>query len=159
MSESPTPSKPGSSTPPVAVRCEVGDWVEVEHVLLEPEERAAGLPPETAGKPLTMWVKGFAQGAAAMGEHVTLETMSGRLVSGRLFAVDPGYFHTFGRPIPQLVRVGRDLREQVARYRAAQAQAQAGGPASTGGSAPAPAPAPAGGSVSADDPAGAGGVR
>jgi len=126
MSASPMPSAPGSSTPRADGRCEAGDWVEIERVLLEPRERAAGLPPETASKPLKMWVKGFAQGAAAVGEDVTVETMSGRLVSGRLFAVDPGYFHTFGRPIPELARVGRDLRAQVARYRSALAAGEAG---------------------------------
>ena len=101
-----------------AVRCSAGDWVEIERVLLEPDERAAGLPPETAGKPLMMWVKGFAQGAAAEGEALTVETMSGRLESGRLSAVNPGYFHTFGAPNAELTGVGRDLRSRVAAYRA-----------------------------------------
>ena len=36
--------------------------------------------------------------------------MTGRTVTGRLSAVNPGYFHTFGDPIPELVHVGRDLR-------------------------------------------------
>ena len=63
-------------------------------------------------------------------EQVTVETMSGRLVSGRLFAVEPGYFHTFGQPIPELTRVGRDLRAQVAQYRATLAGE--GGPAGEG---------------------------
>ena len=51
----------GLATP----RCEVGDWVEVEAILLEPAERASGLPVETAVKPLVIWVKGFAAHAAA----------------------------------------------------------------------------------------------
>lgn len=134
MSASPMSSTPGSSAPRADHRCEAGDWVEVERVLLEPGERAAGLPPETASKPLKMWVKGFAQGAAAVGEDVTVETMSGRLVSGRLSAVEPGYFHTFGRPIPELARVGRDLRAQVAQYRSTLAAGE-GGPAGEGGAA------------------------
>ncbi|HET6495759.1 MAG TPA: 2-amino-4-oxopentanoate thiolase subunit OrtA [Thermoleophilia bacterium] len=122
-----------------ATHCTAGDWVEVERVLLEPADRSKNLPPETAGKPLSMWVKGFAQSAAAVGEEVTVETMSGRLVSGRLFAVDPGYFHTFGRPIPELTHVGRDVRAQLAQYRAAQGHA--------------------GGSAGADEPADAAGGR
>jgi hypothetical protein len=105
-------------TPPDEGRCGVGDWVEVELVLLEPHERAAGLPPETAATPLRLWVKGFAQGAAGPGEEVTVETMTGRRVAGRLCAVNPGYWHTFGRPIPELVHVGRDLRARLAEYRA-----------------------------------------
>ncbi len=108
-------------------RCEPGDWVEVRRVLLAPDERAAGLPPETASTPFVMWVKGFAQGAAAVGEEVTVETMSGRLVVGALAAVNPGYYHTFGDPVPELMRVGRDLRERVAAYRARGAGAASGG--------------------------------
>ncbi|MEZ5126736.1 MAG: 2-amino-4-oxopentanoate thiolase subunit OrtA [Thermoleophilia bacterium] len=103
-------------------RCRPGDWVEIERVVLEPDERAEGLPPETAGKPLMVWVKGFAQGAAVVGEALTVETMSGRLVSGRLFAVNPGYYHTFGAPIAELTHVGRDLRARLAAHRAAHEQ-------------------------------------
>jgi len=100
-------------------RCATGDWVEVEWVLLTPEERAAGLPAETANKPLTVWVKGFAQAEAQIGEELTVETMTGRLVAGRLSDLEPGYFHTFGKPIPELAHVGADLRERLASYRKA----------------------------------------
>jgi hypothetical protein len=133
-------STPGSSAPRADRRCEAGDWVEVERILREPGERAAGLPPETASKPLKMWVKGFAQGAAAAGEDVTVETMSGRLVSGRLSAVNPGYYHTFGAPIGELNGVGRDVRARVAAYRAAEVAAPdvreaPGGPGAPGAGA------------------------
>ena len=43
-----------------ADRCRTDDWVEVECVLLAPEDRSPGLPAETADKPLKVWVKGFA---------------------------------------------------------------------------------------------------
>ncbi len=97
-----------------------GDWIEVECVLLEPVDRSKNLPPETAEKPLKMWVKGFAEGTAAIGEPVTIETMTGRNVAGTLSAVNPGYFHTFGEPIPELTHIGKDLRAQLAAYRASQ---------------------------------------
>jgi hypothetical protein len=112
-----------------------GDWVEVECVLLEPADRSTNLPAETAEKPLTMWVKGFAEGRAALGEPVTVETMTGRKVAGRLSAINPGYFHTFGEPIPELVHIGKDLRARLAAYRAAESVAQgasAGAPESGG---------------------------
>ncbi len=102
-------------------RCRAGDWVEVERVLLEPADRSKNLPPETAGVPLRMWIKGFAQGPAAIGDDATVETMTGRHVSGRLSAVNPGYFHTFGNPIPELAHVGQDLRARLAEYRRAGA--------------------------------------
>jgi uncharacterized protein (DUF2252 family) len=99
-------------------RCSVDEWVEVERVLLTPEERSSNLPPETAEKPLMVWVKGYAKSAAALGEEVTVETMTGRLVTGRLSDVLPGYTHTFGRPPAAITHIGRDLRRQLDEYRA-----------------------------------------
>jgi len=102
-----------------AARCVVGGWVEVERVLLEPADRSANLPPETASQQMLVWVSGFATAEADLGEQVAVETMTGRLVTGRLSAINPGYFHTFGNPIPELVSVGRDLRARLAAHRQA----------------------------------------
>ncbi len=96
-------------------RCSVGEWVEVERVLLEPAERSANLPEDTAAQPLMTWVKGFALAPADMGGEVSVTTMTGRTVTGTLSAINPGYFHTFGQPIPELVHVGADLRAQTRR--------------------------------------------
>ncbi|MDA3936323.1 MAG: 2-amino-4-oxopentanoate thiolase subunit OrtA [Actinomycetota bacterium] len=101
------------------VRCEVGEWVEVERVLLEPADRSPNLPPETASQPMLVWVAGFAMSEADLGDEVSVETMTGRTVTGRLSAINPGYYHTFGDPVPELVRVGRDLRARIAAYRQA----------------------------------------
>jgi len=100
-------------------RCAVGEWVEVESVLLDPADRSPNLPPETAEKPLIVWVSGYATAEASLGDQLGIETMTGRTVTGRLSAINPGYFHTFGKPIPELVTVGRDLRARVAAYRQA----------------------------------------
>ena len=100
-------------------RCAPGDWVEVGSVLLEPADRAANLPEDTASQPLRMWVKGFALASAAIGEELTVETMTGRQVTGTLVEVGPGYSHTFGKPAPELTSVGRDLRARIATYRKA----------------------------------------
>lgn len=102
-------------------RCETGDWAEVEYVLLDPAERAAGLPDDTAAQPLRAWVKGFALGPGMIGDEVAVETMSGRTVRGHLSAVSPGYTHTFGTPPPEIVGIGRELRARVEAYRAAGA--------------------------------------
>jgi 2-amino-4-ketopentanoate thiolase alpha subunit len=102
-----------------AARCTMGEWVEVERVLLEPADRSANLPPETAEKPMLVWVAGFAGAEADLGEQLTVETVTGRFVTGRLSAVNPGYFHTFGNPVPELIGVGRDLKARVAAYRKA----------------------------------------
>jgi hypothetical protein len=100
-------------------RCTEGEWVEVERVLLDPADRSKALPPETAELPMLVWVSGFATTEAALGEDLTVETMTGRLVAGRLSAINPGYFHTFGNPIPELASVGRDLRARLAEHRRA----------------------------------------
>jgi hypothetical protein len=97
-----------------------GDWVEVQRTILEPAQRSTNLPPETADKPLLMWVKGFALTDGAVGQEMSVETMTGRHVTGTLSAVNPGYYHTFGDPIPELVHVGVDLRQRLAAYRAGQ---------------------------------------
>jgi hypothetical protein len=114
------------------IRAREGDWVEVEVKLLDPADRSKNLPPETAEKPLMMWVKGFALGEAARGEEVSVETLTGRKVTGALSAVNPGYFITYGDPIPELTPVGRDLRARLAAYRAGEADAAAGAPAEGG---------------------------
>ena len=98
-------------------RCAAGDWIEVEFILLEPADRSRNLPPDTAAQPLRVWVKGFAQTDAALGDEVTVRTTTGRTVTGKLGDINPGYFHTFGRPIPELVHVGSDLRARLAEYR------------------------------------------
>jgi 2-amino-4-ketopentanoate thiolase alpha subunit len=122
------------------IRAREGDWVEVECKLLDPADRSKNLPPETAEKPLMMWVKGFAQGEAGMGEELTVETITGRRVTGALSAVNPGYYITYGPPIPELTHVGRDLRRQLAEWR--RAQDEAGGASAAG---PSSAAGPAGG--------------
>jgi hypothetical protein len=98
-------------------RCDPGDWVEVEYVLLTADERAEGLPQDTAAQPLRAWVKGFALGSGMIGDAVDVETMSGRVVRGHLSATSPGYTHTFGKPPAELVGIGRDVRARVAEYR------------------------------------------
>jgi len=103
-----------------ATTCKPGDWVEVERVLLEPADRSPNLPAETADKPLMVWVKGFALAAATLGESAEVETVTGRRVTGTLSAVNPGYYHTFGEPVPELTHVGVDLRAHLVAYRAGE---------------------------------------
>jgi hypothetical protein len=112
--------------------CKLDDWVEIEYVLLEPADRSPSLPQDTAAQPLTVWLKGFARGTASLGEQVTVETATGRLVTGRLTSTTPGYYHTFGDPIRELVHVGRDLRARLAGVRGDKSPGGSGGPARGG---------------------------
>ena len=47
---------------------------------------------------------------AAIGEAVTLRTLSGRHVRGTLVEIDPGYSHSFGRPHRSMLAVGPSLK-------------------------------------------------
>lgn len=92
-------------------RAEVGDWVQIEEVVLEAGERAPQVPEDTQGVPLIMRVKGFAESAADLGQEITVRTVIGREVTGKLVDVDPAYDHDFGRPVVELIHVGLEARE------------------------------------------------
>jgi len=87
-----------------------GNWVQIHTVLLKAGERAERVPEETKCVPLELRVKGFINHDAKIGDQVTLTTHTGRQISGDLVAVEPAYEHNFGRPIPELLTIGRELR-------------------------------------------------
>ncbi len=88
----------------------VGDWVQIERIVLPAGERAPQVPEDTQEKPLVMRVKGFAQHEAKLGEQMTVETVIGRRESGRLVEILPIYDHDYGRPVPELLTVGNEVR-------------------------------------------------
>jgi len=85
-------------------------WVEIGFVVLEPEERTAHLPEDTQRVPYYVRVKGFADGEPEVGDMVTVETLLGRLVDGRVLRVNPEYGHGFGRPVQELIEAGEEAR-------------------------------------------------
>ena len=87
-----------------------GTWVEIRSIVLEPGERAPQVPDDTARVPLEMRVKGFLVSTAVIGGEAAIETSAGRKLHGTLSAVNPGYAHGFGPPIPELSGIGRELR-------------------------------------------------
>lgn len=98
----------GGTKPKIAYN---GDWVQIHMVVLQPDERSDRVPQETAEVPLEMWAKGFlVDKVARLGEQVEIETEIGRRLKGHLSAVNPGYSHSFGSPIPELLQAGRQLR-------------------------------------------------
>lgn len=89
-----------------------GDWVQIEVTILNPQERAPQVPEDTKKVPLQMRVKGFLLNEnASVGDHVDIQTMTGRIVTGKLVAVNPKYEHDFGDPVPELITIGKELRE------------------------------------------------
>lgn len=91
-----------------------GEWVEIEKVILKPEERMPGIPEETSIVPLLMRVSGFLEEDTELGEDAQVRTRAGRAVSGRLLSSNPPYNHTFGEPVPELLRIGPVLRSILA---------------------------------------------
>jgi len=92
-------------------RAKRGDWVEVHRVLLEPGKRAPGVPEDTARVPLEMRMRGFLlEDEAVCGQQVRVRTLAGRVVQGTLVDADPRYTHDFGRPVPELLAVGPELK-------------------------------------------------
>lgn len=106
----------------MAERAQRGAWVEVRSTVLEPGERAPGVPEDTRKVALELKVKGLLVRRAALGDEVEVITASGRRLRGTLVAVNPAYSHGFGPPIAELLEVGREARELLA-----QTSSDAGG--------------------------------
>jgi len=88
-----------------------GVWVQIYKVILEPDERAPSLPPETAAVPFTMKLKGFLKEDACLNETATIQTITGRTVNGELISVTPSYEIGYGQPQPELLTIGIEARQ------------------------------------------------
>lgn len=91
-----------------------GDWVEIEIVLLEAGHRSEAVPADTSSVPYIARVKGFLVGDAMVGDHTAVETVVGRTVEGTMININPPYGHDFGRPVPELLPIGIELRSLLA---------------------------------------------
>jgi hypothetical protein len=92
---------------------EKGTWVQIHKVILQPEERAPQIPEDTKKVPLEMWAKGFLSASAEIGSEVTVETVTGRKETGTLIKANPYHTHDFGKFIPELLTIDRQVREIV----------------------------------------------
>ncbi len=87
-----------------------GDWVQIYKVLLQPGQRSPHIPEDTKRVPLELRVKGFLTRDAKINDEVTIISLAGRILTGKLVAICPQYGHDFGKPIPQLLSIGNELR-------------------------------------------------
>lgn len=91
-----------------------GDWVEIENVILEPEERAGHLPEDTRKTALKMWVRGFLETSnAKMGQNVKIITLAERKINGKLVEINPRYTHNYGDTIVELIQLGEELKKEL----------------------------------------------
>ena len=88
-----------------------GEWVQVQQTVLAPEGRAPLAPEDTKKTPLLLWVKGFLEEEGELGQEVTIKTVTGRIVKGTLYAVQPRYTHDFGVFVPELLKIDMQLKE------------------------------------------------
>ncbi|SCG83225.1 hypothetical protein DW1_1655 [Proteiniborus sp. DW1] len=89
-----------------------GDWVRIHNIVLTPDQRASQVPEDTRSVPLEIWTKGFLlDDEAKIGDEVNIETYIGRKVSGKLIEINPYYEHDFGKCVPELLYIGKQLRD------------------------------------------------
>ena len=88
-----------------------GDWVRIHTVVLKADERTGKIPDDTRACDLEMWTKGFLLQDAEIGDEVEVETAAGRLEKGTLIEVNPYYTHSYGKFVPELVQIDKQLRE------------------------------------------------
>lgn len=86
-----------------------GTWVEIEQVILTPDQRAPALPEDTRQAPYVLRASGFLLEAAALGQPASIRTIIGRTLSGVLRAANPSYTHSFGETVPELLKIGTEL--------------------------------------------------
>lgn len=88
-----------------------GYWVTIHNIVLQSHERAPQVPEDTKLVPLEMWVKGFIEGDANIGDLVEIKTISGRTEKGKLLNINPYYTHDYGKCIPELLQIGLQAKE------------------------------------------------
>lgn len=88
-----------------------GDWVQIHNIVLPPEERSSSLPEDTKANPLEMWVKGYLQEDAEIGDVAEVVTRTGRRAKGEVVKVNPYFEHNFGFFIPEVLEIGNMVRK------------------------------------------------
>lgn len=87
-----------------------GTLVDIQITILQKEERAPSVPKDTAAVPLVMKVKGTLLSDTPEGSTGKIRTATGRTLEGTVLQANPGYFHSFGEPVPELTSIGGELR-------------------------------------------------
>ncbi|WP_027869700.1 2-amino-4-oxopentanoate thiolase subunit OrtA [Eubacterium sp. AB3007] len=88
-----------------------GDWVRIHSVVLKAEERTAKIPEDTQKCDLEMWTKGELQADAEIGDVVEVKTAVGRIEKGTLIEVGPYYTHSYGKFVPEIIEIDKQLRK------------------------------------------------
>jgi len=87
------------------------NWVSIRANILEAGSRADGIPDDTAGVPLVMWVSGHLLHDCAIGDSAEIRTVTGRIERGILEADGPYTNVDYGGFVPELLKISSDARE------------------------------------------------
>jgi len=87
-----------------------GEWVRIHKIILEPPARAPQVPDDTKKVSFEMWVKGYLDADANIGDEVSITTVTDRKETGTLIEVNPCYEHSFGKFIPELLAIDKQVR-------------------------------------------------
>ena len=90
-----------------------GTWVEVEEIVLMPEDRASNIPAVTKETPLKSWTRGKCLSDSKLGDEVQVETNIGRIARGKIVDIEPGYYHTYGKYVEEISNIGKQAREII----------------------------------------------
>ena len=89
-----------------------GDWVRIHSIVLKAAERTAKIPEDTQKCDFQQWTKGFLQDESAnLGDQVAVKTAANRMVKGALIEEGPYYTHSYGKFVPEIIEIDRQLRE------------------------------------------------
>ncbi len=86
------------------------DWVQIHNIVLNPEERSSALPEDTKSHPLEVWMKGWLQQDAKLGDEVEVITRVGRRAKGTLVDERPYFRHGYGELVPEVLMIGEMVR-------------------------------------------------
>ncbi len=79
-----------------------GTWVLITQTILKPLERSAHVPLDTMRVPFVARIKGWLTDDAAIGDDVSVKTVTGRIESGTLSDIEPYDQHSFGHHVDAL---------------------------------------------------------
>ncbi|KAJ50276.1 hypothetical protein CTM_18575 [Clostridium tetanomorphum DSM 665] len=90
-----------------------GTWVEVEEIVLAPEDRAKNIPEETRKTPLKCWIRGNCLDDCDIGSEVQNILVVGRMLLKFLKIKSQMYYHSFGKYVKEIEYIGREARALI----------------------------------------------
>jgi hypothetical protein len=90
-----------------------GTFVRIRQTVLNPQDRSPNLPDDTKKVPFKIWVKGYLLEDADLFDIVTIKTIDGRLIKGRLKEANPPYRHSYGDFVQEVLCVRDIIRNDM----------------------------------------------